>query len=205
MQRKDCIVTRQPRPALLACAVLGLALAASPAAAGDGHGTDLFAGYSFAKIGDVNRNGANLALGFDLGPLSGFVDTSAHWGSQEGVGLHDLTLMAGPGVRFGKRGGTVFFVRALAGLVRDEASISVLDVSISEGTTGFGLLAGGGLDFRVASKLALRLQGDYLLRDTGTEGIASCAPGVTSCDAGGSWASGYRVSAGIVYRFASAR
>ena len=96
-------------------------------------------------------------LGFDLvGPLSGFVDTSVHWGSQEGVSLSDLTLMAGPGLRFGKRGGTVFFVRALAGLVQDKASIDVLDVDISETSSSFGVLAGGGVDFRALGA------GDYL-------------------------------------------
>ena len=109
-----------------------LALAA-PLAAAERQGTDLFAGYSFAKIDDVNRNGANAALGFDLfGPVDGFVDASAHWGSAEGTSRDDLTLMAGPGVRFGKRGGTVIFVRVLAGLVKDRASITVLDVDISE-------------------------------------------------------------------------
>ena len=182
-------MTRQPRPALLLSAVLGLALAAGPAAAGENHGTDFFAGYSFAQIQDSNRNGANLALGFDLvGPLSGFVDTSFHWGSQEGVSLNDLTLMAGPGVRFGKRGGTVFFVRALAGLVQDKGTIGVLDVDISETSKRFGVLGGGGVDFRVASTLAVRLQGDYLWNDV-DEGKSS----------------GFRASAGIVYRFGSAR
>lgn len=181
-------MTRQRRPALLLSALLGLALAAGSASAGEGHGTDLFAGYSFAQIQDSNRNGANLALGFDLGPLSAFVDTSVHWGSQEGVSLSDLTLMAGPGLRFGKRGGTVFFVRALAGLVQDKASIGVLDVDISETSSSFGLLAGGGVDFRVASTLAVRVQGDYLWNDV-DEGESS----------------GYRVSAGVVYRFGSAR
>ena len=182
-------MTPQPRPALLLSAVLGLALAAGPAAAGENHGTDFFAGYSFAQIQDSNRNGANLALGFDLvGPLSGFVDTSFHWGSQEGVSLNDLTLMAGPGLRFGKRGGTVFFVRALAGLVQDKGTIGVLDVDISETSKRFGVLAGGGVDFRVATKLAVRLQGDYLWNDV-DEGKSS----------------GFRASAGIVYRFGSAR
>jgi len=182
-------VTPQPRPALLLSAVLGLALAAGPAAAGENHGTDFFAGYSFAQIQDSNRNGANLALGFDLvGPLSGFVDTSFHWGSQEGVSLNDLTLMAGPGLRFGKRGGTVFFVRALAGLVQDKGTIGVLDVDISETSKRFGVLGGGGVDFRVASTLAVRLQGDYLWNDV-DEGKSS----------------GFRASAGIVYRFGSAR
>jgi len=182
-------VTPQPRPALLLSAVLGLALAAGPAAAGENHGTDFFAGYSFAQIQDSNRNGANLALGFDLvGPLSGFVDASFHWGSQEGVSLNDLTLMAGPGLRFGKRGGTVLFVRALAGLVQDKGTIGVLDVDISETSKRFGVLGGGGVDFRVARTLAVRLQGDYLWNDV-DEGKSS----------------GFRASAGIVYRFASAR
>ena len=182
-------MTPQPRPALLLSAVLGLALAAGPAAAGENHGTDFFAGYSFAQIQDSNRNGANLALGFDLvGPLSGFVDASFHWGSQEGVSLNDLTLMAGPGLRFGKRGGTVLFVRALAGLVQDKGTIGVLDVDISETSKRFGVLGGGGVDFRVARTLAVRLQGDYLWNDV-DEGKSS----------------GFRASAGIVYRFGSAR
>jgi opacity protein-like surface antigen len=189
VHRKDPIVTRQPRPALILSALLGLALAAGLAAAGENHGTDFFAGYSFAQIDDTNRNGANLALGFDLpGPISGFVDTSFHWGSQEGVSLSDVTLMAGPGLRFGKRDGTVFFVRALAGLVQDKGTISVLDVDLSETSKAFGILAGGGVDFRVASKLAVRLQGDYLWNDV-DEGKAS----------------GFRAAAGVVYRFGSAR
>jgi opacity protein-like surface antigen len=182
-------VSLPPRPALLLSALLAIALAAGSAAAGDGHGTDLFAGYSFADIDDSQRHGANLAVGFDLGPLSGFVDLSSHWGSESGVSLNDLTLMAGPGVRIGTRGGTVLFVRALAGLVRDKGTIGVLDVDISEASSRFGILAGGGVDLRVSTALAVRLQGDYLWNDVEVGGDAS----------------GFRVSAGIVYRFGSAR
>jgi len=169
-------------PALLT-ALLALA---APLAAAEHQGTDLFAGYSFAKIDDVNRNGANAALGFDLfGPVDGFVDASAHWGSSGGTNLGDVTLMAGPGVRFGKRGGMVFFVRALAGVVRDRASITVLDVDISESSSRFGVLAGGGIDFPITKKLALRAQGDYRWNEVPE----------------GSKSSGFRASAGIVYRF----
>ncbi len=170
---------------LLAVLAAPLALAA-PVAASEGQGTDLFAGYSFAKVDDVSRNGANLAVGFDLfGPVDGFVDASAHWGSSEGTSLDDLTVMAGPGVRFGKRGKTVVFVRALAGLVRDRASITVLDVDISESSSRFGVLAGGGVDVPVAKRLALRAQGDWLWNDVPE----------------GSRSSGLRASAGIVWRF----
>ena len=184
--------------------LLGLALAAHPLRAGEPLGTDLFAGYSYAKVAGTGRNGANLAAGFHaLGPIAGFVDASAHWGSDAGVSLDDLTLMAGPGVRFGKRGGTLVFARVLAGLLRDRASLSILDVDISEGSTRFAILAGGGIDVRVAGRFALRAQGDYLWHDVASE-AASCAPGSSACsgDSGGS--SGFRVSGGVVYRFGSA-
>ena len=167
--------------------VLAASLAlAAPLTAAERQGTDLFAGYSFARIDDVDRNGANAALGFDLvGPVDGFVDASVHGGSSEGTSLDDVTLMAGPGVRFGKRGGTVIFLRALAGLVRDRASIAVLDVDISESSSRLGVLAGGGVDFPITRKLAIRAQGDYLWNDVEE----------------GSKSSGFRASAGIAYRF----
>lgn len=180
-------------------AALLLALGA-PLAAAEGQGTDLFAGYSFARIGDASRHGANLAAGFDLfGPVDGFVDASAHWGSAEGTDLDDLTLMAGPGVRLGKRGGTIVFVRALAGVVRDRASVSVFDVTISESRTGFGFVAGGGVDFPITKTLALRAQGDYVLWDAGGDEVTCAAIGCP--EAGGGWESGFRASAGVVFRF----
>ncbi len=85
-------------------AVLALAvLATTPSSlAADRLPADVFAGYSFMKLEGVDRRGVNLAVSFSLaGVFSGFVDSSAHWGSE---GLHgwihrnDLTLMAGPGV-----------------------------------------------------------------------------------------------------------
>jgi opacity protein-like surface antigen len=180
----------------LPVALAALLALPAPLAAAERQGTDVFAGYSFARIDNVNRNGANAAVGFDLfGPVDGIVDASAHWGSSGAESLSDLTLMAGPGARFGKRGGMVFFVRALAGLVRDRTSIAVLDVDISESSSRFGVLVGGGLDFPITKKLALRAQGDYLWNDL--------APGIASGSDSGevSRSSGFRVSAGIVYRF----
>ena len=182
-------------------AILAVLLAlAAPVAAAERQGTDLFAGYSFAKVEDVSRHGGNLGLGFDLfGPIDGFVDASAHWGSAESTSIDDLTLMAGPGVRFGKRGGTLIFARVLAGLVKDRASIRVLDVDISESRSGFGLLAGGGVDVPITRALAARAQADYLLWSPGG-GEANCL--AIGCPTGdGDWASGFRASAGIVFRF----
>jgi opacity protein-like surface antigen len=184
-----------------ALAVLAGLASAAPAVAIDRLPADLFAGYSFAQIEDVSRHGANLAAGFHLfGPLSGFVDASAHWGSQDSLDRSDLTLMAGPGVRFGKPGGIAFFVRGLAGLVTDRASIAVLDVDISESSSRFGVMAGGGVDIPFASRWAVRAQGDWLWNDV-TEGVAAPAP--EGGDYSGPKKSGFRASAGIVYRFGS--
>lgn len=192
----------RPLRAALAAPLL-LALAA-PLAAAERQGADLFAGYSFAKLGDASRHGANLAAGFDLfGPVDGFVDASAHWGSAEGADLDDLTLLAGPGVRFGKRGGTIVFARALAGVVRDRASVSIFDVTISESRTALGFAAGGGVDVPVTKKLALRAQGDYVLWDAGGDEVTCAAIGCP--EAGGGWESSFRASAGIVFRFGIAK
>ncbi len=180
---------RQHLKAKVLLALASLLLAARPLAAGEPLGTDLFGGYSYLKLDDSSRHGASLAVGFRaFGPVAGFVDVSTHWGSEEGTSLNDLTLMAGPGVRLGTRGGTLFFVRALAGLVRDKATIGVLDVDISETDSRFGVLAGGGVDFRVSKALAGRVQADYLWNDVADGGSSS----------------GFRVSAGIVYRFGTA-
>jgi opacity protein-like surface antigen len=181
-------VTRRERRAPLVLALLVTIALASPAAAGEPLGTNVFLGYSFAKLTELDRNGVTAAADFRLfGPVAGFLDASSHWGSDAGTSLNDTMLRGGPGVRFGKRGGTVIFARVLAGLVRDRASIQVLDVEISEGESRFGILAGGGIDFKLAKKLALRAQGDYLWNDV-TSGKAS----------------GFRAAAGVVYRFGSA-
>ena len=180
---------RQHLKAKVLIALASLLLAARPLVAGEPLGTDLFGGYSYLKLDDSSRHGANLAVGFRaFGPVAGFVDVSTHWGSEEGASLNDLTLMAGPGVRFGTRGGTLFFVRALAGLVRDKATIGVLDVDISETDSRLGVLAGGGVDFRLSKTLAGRVQADYLWNDVAEGGSTS----------------GFRVSAGVVYRFGTA-
>lgn len=171
---------------VLALAAAGALASSTPARAGEGHGVDVSAGYSYAKLADVGRHGGSLALGFDLaGPLSAFVDASAHFGSDGGVSRDDFTLMAGPGVRVGRRGGTVFFVRALVGLVRDASSVSVLDVDISEASSRFGAMGGAGVDFPLASRWAARAQGDYLWYDATPGGKKS----------------GFRVVAGVVCRF----
>ena len=121
-----------------------LLLALSVPLRAEGQGTELFGGYSYARISDASRHGGNTAVAFDLrSPLGLKVDLSAHFASGEGTDLSDLTLMAGPVFRFG-RGGAIFFLHALAGLYRERASLSVFEVTISESESRFGALFGAG-------------------------------------------------------------
>ena len=177
---------RHLRPALPGLVLLAFVLSGASARAGERLGTDLFAGYSFARVNELGRHGGNAWIGFDLvGPFAGFVDASAHWGQGTGLDRSDVTLMAGPGVRFGKRGGTVFFVRALAGVLRERASIGVLDVDIGESSNRLGAMGGGGVELRIAKRWAACLTGDYLWNNAKDGGKKS----------------GFRASAGIVRRF----
>lgn len=166
--------------ALLAAVVL--TVIPMPAAAGDG--PDLAVGYSMLQLDDQARHGIAGALSFRaFGKVRLWLDGATHMASVDGVDLTTSSLMAGPGMRFGK-GRARFFVRAMAGMLWDQASISVFEADISETESGLGVLAGGGLDVRIAKRIDLRLQGDYLWRDT---------------DQGDS--GGLRAGAGFVYRF----
>lgn len=163
-------------------AALVLALVPLPATAGDG--PDLAAGYSMLQLDDQTRHGVSGALSFPaFGKVRLWLDAATHEASVDGVDLTTSSLMAGPGLRFGK-GRARVFVRAMAGLLRDRASISVFEADISETESGLGVLAGGGVDVRLARRIDLRLQGDYLWRDS-EQGESG----------------GVRGGAGFVYRF----
>jgi len=205
-------MTSSPSSLWRVVAVLALAvLATTPSSlAADRLPADVFAGYSYMKLEGVDRHGVNLAVSFSLaGVFSGFVDSSAHWGSE---GLHgwihrtDLTLMAGPGVRLGKRGGLVFFLRGLVGFVTDRTSYPEYTGAVAHSNSSLGVTAGGGFDLPVGSRLAIRAQADCLWSET-PEGSAPAAaspvPPIVGTPGTGpsSLSTGFRASAGLVYRF----
>lgn len=160
-----------------------LFLALAVPARAEGPGVEVFGGYSYARIESASRHGGNAAISFDLrSPLGLKADVSSHFGSGEGVDRSDFALMGGPVLRL-DRGGTRLFLHVLVGLRRERASLTVFDVTISEDENQFGVASGGGVDFRIARRWAVRLQGDYLW---------SKAEGVS--------ASGVRGSAGVVFR-----
>ena len=163
---------------VLSCAAVTPARAAAPP------GPDLFGGSSYMEPGAVKLYGAHASGSVPFGGrLRLAVDLSGHYGSLGDTKHSQLTFLAGPRIVFGGR--TLRpFLHALAGGVRSRSAVDVFDVSISESDTRFGAALGGGLDYGVGDRWAVRAAGDYLL-----------------VRAGGQTDGEPRVSAGVVYRF----
>jgi opacity protein-like surface antigen len=144
-----------------------LAVLSSLALAASARAGDLSGGYSFerSKSGDgasVNRHGWNVSAAFPLtGPVSLVADAGGHYGSSEGVDSRQLTLMAGPRFYYLRGDKYELFAQALGGLLRETASVTVLDVTISESENRLGMLVGAGLDVKAGSRWSVRLSGDY--------------------------------------------
>lgn len=169
-------------------AALALALAlAVPASAQDAPRADLFGGYSLVRSDGVSFHGWNVAGGWRVsGRIAVTLDLSGHGATDaEGTDVDMLAVMAGP--RFYVATGSRLrpFVHLLAGLVRSSGGIDVFDVRISESRTDFGGAAGGGVDFGIGDRWAVRGAADYRVLE---------ADGETVSDP--------RFSAGVVYRFA---
>lgn len=165
--------------------VSALACASSPVLAQEAPRTDLFFGPSYLHVSGESEYGGELALArYFKGSLGLVLDLSLHFGSSEGTDLRELNLLAGPRFAFNRTGSASVFVQALFGLRRDTGSLSILDVTLSESDSRFGMAFGGGVDVRLSPRWALRLQGDYLYSRSEGETV-----------------DGVRVSAGAVYRF----
>jgi opacity protein-like surface antigen len=92
--------------------------------------------------------------------------------------------MAGPRFSFQRGDKYSPFVQALAGLLRETASVKVLDVTISESENRLGFLLGGGLDVKAGARWAVRLSGDY--ERSSKDGVSR---------------SGFRAGLGAAWRF----
>jgi hypothetical protein len=147
--------------------------------------SEVFFGPSYIHVEGESLYGGEVAYAhyFDRS-LGAVVDASYHVGSSGGLDLSELNLLAGPRYAFNRSGSWSFFVQALFGLRRDSTSFKVLDVSISEGESRFGIAAGGGVDIRLCTRWAVRVSGDYLWSKSEGESV-----------------NGFRASVGAVYRF----
>ncbi len=153
-------------PAMGAVALLALLmLAASPARAqggGDTPRVQVFGGYSYTRFdspsfGFANKSGLN---GYTFSPAFNFIrgfgvvaELSGQYGSN--LNLRDITV--GPQVLYPK-GKAMFFAHFLIGDAR-----SLVKVGTGEEDTARAVAAGGGMDYDLSPRFAVRVfQVDYL-------------------------------------------
>jgi len=148
-------------PVVVLAATLGVAASlagAAPrgAAPARSNTPGLFAGYSYTEAGDASLHGLGLSGSYPLGAaLSLVVDVSGHDGSFAGADLGQLGLMAG--ARWSPSSGRFRpFAEGLLGGVRTSVSVDLADASISDADTDWGLAIGGGLDYGLTARWALR-------------------------------------------------
>lgn len=149
---------RVPRPAYALALVAGLAAsAARPAgAAVPARGTDLSGGYSYTHAGEANLHGWGLSASHPIrGSLRLLADVSGHYGSFAGADLSQLGLLAG--ARYGWGEGRLRpFADALLGGVRTSVSAGDGEASVSDADTDWGVALGGGTDYGLSDRWALR-------------------------------------------------
>jgi outer membrane protein OmpA-like peptidoglycan-associated protein/opacity protein-like surface antigen len=183
---------------------------------------ELFLGYSFWRaVPDSTKNridkmhGGSTSLAFNLNNHLGLVFDFAGFNvdslefTSPGAGFSPsrvvnvegnvFSLLVGPRVSFRKRDRLTPFLQVLGGIAHaDDVYLNVCSLSIYAcrplpEETAFAMTAGGGLDYRLTHRLALRLfQAEFLLtrfRDP------------TSLTSDRGWHSNVRLSAGLVFRF----
>jgi opacity protein-like surface antigen len=156
------------------------------AVAEDAPKAEVFGGYSYVRcdtgVSDItcNLNGWNASLAFNAPKIVGVVaDFGGAYGTVDGIDTKAHTFLFGPKFAVRKEKVTPF-VQALFGVMNLKSSISGLG-SASE--NDFAMALGGGLDFNMGKKIAIRVAPDYLL--TRSEGESF---------------NNFRLSAGIVFK-----
>jgi outer membrane protein OmpA-like peptidoglycan-associated protein len=183
---------------------------------------ELFLGYSFWRaVPDSTKNridkmhGGSTSLAFNLNNHLGLVFDFAGFSvdslefTSPGAGFSPsrvvnvegnvFTFLVGPRVSFRKHNRLTPFLQVLGGIAHaDDVYLNVCSLSIYAcrplpEETAFAMTAGGGLDYRLNHRLALRLfQAEFLLtrfRDP------------TSLTSDRGWQSNVRLSTGLVFRF----
>jgi len=141
----------------LALSVLAILSLASVASAQEGPRGDLSVGYSYFRegfSGGANTHGGSVSGAVYLNNWFGVAgDFGIYHLNQSGSTANTYTFLGGP--RFSaNRGKTVSpFVQALVGGDR---------LSAGGSATGFSWSAGGGVDFALSRRIALRPQFDYI-------------------------------------------
>lgn len=158
---------------------------------------DIFAGYSYVRenpstsgVSSFSLNGGSASIAYNANSwLSGVADFGAyHNGNILGTGASGTlsTYLFGPRVSYHHYGRITPFGEVLFGVAHAGASI----VGTSGSDNAFAMSLGGGVDYRLTNRLAIRpVKVDYLMSRFSESG------------SGGNTQNNLRVSTGIVFRF----
>jgi hypothetical protein len=155
-----------------------LALFTTAAMAGDYPKVEVFGGYQYSRLeGGINANGFNLAVNANFNDYFGIAgDFGTGYWSQNYLGYSYSTYTFGPVLSLRENRAYTPFVHLLIGGEHESAATA----------DGVALLAGGGVDFKLAPHMAFRAaQADWFLAQ---------AHGATS-------SKNARISTGLVFRF----
>ncbi len=153
---------------------------------------EVFGGYQYERINvagtGANFNGWNASIAGNFNKTFGVAaDFSGAYHSESGGSLKAYTYAFGPVVSLNHEGMVNPFVHALFGGAH--ATLSVSGVG-SAGTSGFTMLMGGGVDAKVAPRIAVRvIQADWVYYHFGDFGSEA------------SLSKNMRISTGLVFRF----
>jgi opacity protein-like surface antigen len=186
--------------------LLCLLLVAAPALAQEEARAEVFGGYQFFRastgidvsgVDHFNLNGWNASFS---GFFNRYVGVTGDFSGSYGTPSYDIinfgpvgvdstlyTFMAGPVVRATNEGPVQPFAHALFGGARLTSKVSVLGITLPIGDTetGFAWAAGGGVDFKISPRVAIRaVQFDFL-----------------QTHLYGDHQNNFRYSGGIVFRF----
>jgi hypothetical protein len=166
-------------------------------------GAEIFGGYAYQRTGGEGLHGFNASVTGNMAPWVGITgEFGLHSKGASilepttGVLKADAKIMAfrvGPKFVSHVNDTTSLFVHVLAGAYRASANVSAsgLGFSVDGSGTGFSAATGGGVDLRVAPRIAVRpVQIDWIHL-----GSAS----IFGVDMGNS--NGFRYSGGVVVRF----
>jgi outer membrane protein with beta-barrel domain len=161
----------------------GILLTACSAMAQETPKAEISAGYSYLRLGGsggVNQNGTSFSIAGNLNHWLGIVgDVGIYHAAPFGVGLNTTTFLVGPRMSF-RYSRVTPFVQVLFGGAHLAAGLNGLSASL----TPYTFSAGGGVDVKISSHVALRPQVDYIAMTSGGQTTKSA-----------------RASFGIVFRF----
>jgi opacity protein-like surface antigen len=135
---------------------------------------EAFGGYSYLRLdanlnNDRDLNGFNASFTYNFNQFLGVTgEVSGHYGDGSEAGasadLNQYLFLFGPKFAFRGNSRVTPFAHILPGVVRFNVDFGLNDFT----TTQFAVAAGGGLDFNLTERLALRVaQADYLLTRLG--------------------------------------